>query len=775
MGFGYTISGGNEDGTSDTLTFPSGTGTLSQVVPVTTTGDTAVEADEAVSVTLSSPSSNASISGTNNVGTSSFTDDDSAGLVINDISVNEDDGTATFTITLNGSTFLGTTVTYQTSDDTAISGEDYTNIPSSNVTFGTGNNQTRTVDVPLIDDNSLESTETFFLNLISSSSPFITIVDNRGIATIADDDNCAPAPVLDSNISTIFCDIIDRSLNDYTQSSAPSGTVLTWSRVSDPLNTVAHLTAAEVANPPNDGSYFGFFFDATNNCASNPIEVELTLNDSPTLTSASGDERCGPGQVTLTATGEIDGSPQPPTFNWYDSATGGNLVGMGSSLTLNVASTTSYYVEAIANGCPTERQEVIATIHPLPSAGIPTDASACSVSANGPTAIDLDDLISGQSEGEWTVTTDPSNSISTIPGDHIINFVDRPDGDYIFTYTTNNATPPFCENVSSQVTITVNDCDQDTDGDGLFDGPEVTLGTNPNNVDSDGDGIEDGVEVGIDIANPLDGDADGIIDALDSNILDADMDGVVDQLDPANTNACIPDVNNEFCVATTDLEITKTVSDNLTRPGENVSFSITVTNISNENATSIQVSDLLEEVNGFGYVSHFINPQGSGTYDEVTGLWDIPTLDSGGVVSLVILAEALEEGVFTNTAAILSSVPGDFEPDNNEASVEIEVSQRTTNECGFLFNQFSPNGDGINDFLVINCITEPRFANNTLEIYDRYGNQVYTANGYDNTWDGTRNDNELAKGTYFYILNIPDPDGQSEIIITRKGWIQIIR
>lgn len=137
---------------------------------------------------------------------------------------------------------------------------------------------------------------------------------------------------------------------------------------------------------------------------------------------------------------------------------------------------------------------------------------------------------------------------------------------------------------------------------------------------------------------------------------------------------------------------------------------------------------------------------------------------------MTILVEAIEEGTFTNTATIISSVPGDFNPENDEVtSEEIVVTQRTSNECGFLFNQFSPNGDGTNDFLVINCITEPEYANNTLEIYDRYGNQVFAVSGYDNTWDGTRKSEDLPKGTYFYILNLGDG---SDI---NKGWIQIIR
>ncbi|MEY8778788.1 hypothetical protein AB9K32_00020, partial [Allomuricauda sp. XS_ASV26] len=70
----YLISGGNEDTDTGTLTFLAGTATLVQTVSVTTNCDTVVEADEAVSVTLSNASANAGISTA--LGSSSFTDDD---------------------------------------------------------------------------------------------------------------------------------------------------------------------------------------------------------------------------------------------------------------------------------------------------------------------------------------------------------------------------------------------------------------------------------------------------------------------------------------------------------------------------------------------------------------------------------------------------------------------------------------------------------------------------------------------------------------------------
>ena len=64
----------------------------------------------------------------------------------------------------------------------------------------------------------------------------------------------------------------------------------------------------------------------------------------------------------------------------------------------------------------------------------------------------------------------------------------------------------------------------DADGDGLTNQEERDLGTNPGDSDSDGDGIDDRTEIGVDIANPIDTDGDGIIDALDP---DDDGDGVL--------------------------------------------------------------------------------------------------------------------------------------------------------------------------------------------------------------------------------------------------------
>ena len=85
------------------------------------------------------------------------------------------------------------------------------------------------------------------------------------------------------------------------------------------------------------------------------------------------------------------------------------------------------------------------------------------------------------------------------------------------------------------------DPDADDDLDGLTNRIEGALGSDPRNPDSDGDGVADGDEVGVDLANPADGDGDGKVDALESASADSDGDCIPDQRDPDDPPATLAD------------------------------------------------------------------------------------------------------------------------------------------------------------------------------------------------------------------------------------------
>jgi len=61
----------------------------------------------------------------------------------------------------------------------------------------------------------------------------------------------------------------------------------------------------------------------------------------------------------------------------------------------------------------------------------------------------------------------------------------------------------------------------------------------------------------------------------------------------------------------------------------------------------------------------------------------------------------------------------------------------------------SPNGDGLNDALVIPCSD---FQNVGLKIFNRWGDLVFETNNYNNNWDGTHDGADLPPGPYYYIF-----------------------
>jgi gliding motility-associated-like protein len=85
-------------------------------------------------------------------------------------------------------------------------------------------------------------------------------------------------------------------------------------------------------------------------------------------------------------------------------------------------------------------------------------------------------------------------------------------------------------------------------------------------------------------------------------------------------------------------------------------------------------------------------------------------------------------------------------------------------------NTISPNGDGVNDEWVIDGIAA--FPQNSVLIYNRWGDIVFEAQNYDNVnvkWVGEQlNGDDAISGTYFYQINLTDGPSYS-------GWIELMR
>src|SRR5690606_6729009 len=226
-------------------------------------------------------------------------------------------------------------------------------------------------------------------------------------------------------------------------------------------------------------------------------------------------------------------------------------------------------------------------------------------------------------------------------------------------------------------------------------------------------------------------------------------------------NPCFPNISDN---CRTDLGLEKTVDKTNALEGDQVVFTVILTNLGPIMVTNIRVNEFIDPNIGFQYISHSVS---EGTYDVIGGVWELDEVLGDEVNTLTITASVVREGTFQNVVTLVDSFPEDEELANNTASVSVIVGPRSNDECGFMFNQISPNGDGTNDTLYINCIEQ--YLDNSIQIYDRYGNEVFVARRYDNSWMGTGKNGTLPKGTYFYILDLGDG---TEV---RKGWIQIIR
>ena len=203
-------------------------------------------------------------------------------------------------------------------------------------------------------------------------------------------------------------------------------------------------------------------------------------------------------------------------------------------------------------------------------------------------------------------------------------------------------------------------------------------------------------------------------------------------------------VNN--CVA--DLLIVKTVSDTTPIYGQNIVFTITVTNNGPASATGVEVSDVLQS--GYTYVSSTTT---TGTFIPATGIWTIGNMADSAVEVLTVTVTVIENGNYVNTAIVYGNET-DTDLSDNNSSVE-------TYPTDFhIPDGFSPNGDGVNDLFVIRGILH--YPGNTFVIYNRWGNKVFEATPYQNTWDGKSSEglqvggDQLPVGTYFYVLDLED-------------------
>jgi uncharacterized repeat protein (TIGR01451 family) len=132
-----------------------------------------------------------------------------------------------------------------------------------------------------------------------------------------------------------------------------------------------------------------------------------------------------------------------------------------------------------------------------------------------------------------------------------------------------------------------------------------------------------------------------------------------------------PDTGNNTASATetpqeADLGLTKTVDDATPNVGQNVTFTVTLTNFGPNTANGVTVQDSLPA----GLVLVSATPS-QGSYQPNSGNWNVGTVNVSGTETLVLVATVTGPNTQTNMAKISHSAQFDPNPANDQASVTV--------------------------------------------------------------------------------------------------------
>lgn len=257
---------------------------------------------------------------------------------------------------------------------------------------------------------------------------------------------------------------------------------------------------------------------------------------------------------------------------------------------------------------------------------------------------------------------------------------------------------------------------------------------------------------------------DGVlIEDFNRQTLVASTDGIY-RVASLNPSGCTSNLSDEIQVVTlarlkADVEITKRSETRLVMAGEVFQYYIDVRNHGDDDASQVQVKDVLPD----NLIFEGLTPplDGSATYDanSRTIQWNIASLVNQQFSELVIQVRAKQAGTVLNTAIVKSTT---FDPvaENNTATDQKVITGIK------IPNVFTPNADGKNDYFTL--VNLEKYDENEVTIVNRWGSTVYQSNGYLNDWTAQG----LSDGTYFYVVKVKNANSEW---LDYKGYITVIR
>jgi gliding motility-associated-like protein/uncharacterized repeat protein (TIGR01451 family) len=194
--------------------------------------------------------------------------------------------------------------------------------------------------------------------------------------------------------------------------------------------------------------------------------------------------------------------------------------------------------------------------------------------------------------------------------------------------------------------------------------------------------------------------------------------------------------------------------------GDEATFTITVNNKGLDHATQVIVTDDIS--NMLEDVVNITTTGGNTTFNTRTRqvVWTIDTVYVNKPLQLSFTTRITRGGLLENKAVVSGQEP-DPDEGNNAATIKpVEISPDL-----YIPNVVTANGDGKNDYFMVRGIEQ--YPGSVLEVYNRWGNQVYYSGNYGNNWGGAG----LSAGIYYYVLKI----NMSRTVKVYKGYIELIQ
>ncbi len=507
------------------------------------------------------------------------------------------------------------------------------------------------------------------------------------------------------------------------QGNVPGATAVgTWSNIGQPPG--ANLPNFVNANAPNSivqgltslGTYsFGWDINY-NGCPSIPDTVEVTRVAAPTFSEAGPDQdlACDLDNATL------DGS-DPGVFDGAWSLVSGNGLVVDPDSEMSAVTGLAYGANVFrwsvsSPGCPAITDTVtLWRYQPVNSlAGV--DQQFCNQSMAMLAGIDPN-FFGGQPSGNWQQTAGPSGALISDASNNTATVSNLESGEYSFVWTLTNGT---CPSSSDTVDILIYEPPMADAGADQFLCLTETIQLFGNDMSSLGDSA-------FFFWSQLSGPSNAqILDSTQANTLVSGLEAGEYKFAWTVGNGNCPVENDVVTITLSDLTANGFVQTQLASP-----------------LGSDGVVEINPPSNGtppYEYSLDGITFQGSNVFSGLSaGNYEATILDDNGC-EVTLSIDVLEDNVAPPPDSLPIVVP----------------------------TGFSPNGDDVNDFWVLENIA--LYPEATVEVYNSWGQVVFRSVGYVEQWNGQYQDQTLPAATYYFVVD-PKVEGQE----IQKGPVTIFR